>query len=272
MVSKKPVSPLVPYLLAGLAACAGPRHFVADNLYEEPAPRAPVGIAVDQVFSRAPWQLRHAAQHRERFLPEARLMLPDIAESFTLGELFVYAEDGSDIQLVYVSWPVGTPEENRVVIRLSVYRAPTDLEREWSTFDRRWHEMQTGTLVDPLPVPADYPSDTKRKAWTLPVGDGYGAPAFEQMILFHSGGWSVRCQIAAAAEARAAATARILAFLGRLYPGIPATASSQDDAPRVSWGSCLTYLTSRNQPSRSTCRTRTSTTRAMPSAWSSSSR
>jgi hypothetical protein len=218
MVSKKSVSSLIPFFLAGISGCAAsPRH-VADNLYDEPALRVPIGAEAEQVFTRAPWELRNNDDGRSRYLREAQLTLPDSAESFALDETFVYAADGSDVQLVYVSWPPGAREQSRIVVRVSVQRAKTELETEWSAFDRRWHQMQAGTLAGPLPVPAQYPSDTKRKAWVLPVGDGYGAPAFEQIVLFHSGGWSVRFKLACAAKTIDAAAPRILPFLRRLYP------------------------------------------------------
>jgi hypothetical protein len=217
MVSKRSVSPLIPFLLAGVSGCAAPTRSVPDNLYDQAAARAPIGAEAEQVLTRAPWQLRNTPDGRAHDLPEAELTLPDSAESFTLDQTFVYAADGSDVQFVYVSRLPGPPEQSRVLVRVSVRRAATDLEHEWEALDERWHGMQAGTLAEPLPLPAQYPSDTKRKAWVLPVADGYEAPAFEQIVLFHSGGWSVRYKLACPAQSIDTAAARILPFLRRLY-------------------------------------------------------
>jgi hypothetical protein len=50
-------------------------------------------------------------------------------------------------------------------------------------------------------------------ARTVPVGDGFGAAAFEQTVLRRSGGWSVRYDIACAAASRDKVRGRIVAFL-----------------------------------------------------------
>jgi hypothetical protein len=187
---------LVPVLVAGIAGCATQRPFTADNMYDEPRPRAPVGAEAAEVFTRTPWELRNTSDGKARYQREAGLMLPDSAEAFSMGEVLVYATDGSDVQLVYRSSPLAESPESRAMVRISIHRPAADLDTEWKTFERKWHEKQAGTLVSPLGLPDNYPADAKRMAWTLPVGDGYGAPAFEQIVLFHSGGWDVRYKIA----------------------------------------------------------------------------
>ncbi len=195
------------------AGCVATHPIVADNTYEEAPPRNPIGAEAAEVFTRTPWQERSTPAGKARYQREAHLLLPDASGSFKLGEVAVYAADGSDVQMEYVSDPAGAPKESRVVVRVSVYRATHDLEGEWRSFLRWWHERQSGTLTDPLPLPAHFPSDTKRMAWTLPVADGFGEPAFEERVLLRRDGWFVRYKIACAANARAALTEQILAFL-----------------------------------------------------------
>ncbi len=212
-----------------VAACASSGSFIADNLYEEPPSRAAVAGRAAEVFERWPWEQRITPSGLVRYHQEAQVRLPDSAESFHLREIAVYTTDGRDVELEYQSFLPGDLPDARALIRVAVYQAPVDLETEWTSYARRWHERQAGTLTEPLPLPGDYPAETKQSAWLLPVGDGYDAPAFEQRVLFHNGPWAVRYQIACPAQARDAAAPRIVAFL-RWMRAVPSGGSSSSEA------------------------------------------
>lgn len=209
-----------------VVACATKSSFVADNLYDEPPAPAPLGAKASEVFTRAPWEMVDTAGGRARYHRGARVRLPDSAESFVLAETSVYAVDGSDVQLMYVSAPAGETVESQAVVRVSVYRTRLDLDAEWTRLARRWHQKQSGTLAEPLPLPDDYPPESKRMAWVLPVGDGYEAAAFEEIVLYHVGTWSVRYQINCAAKAKDKVAGRILAFLRWIRAGAKDTQQS----------------------------------------------
>jgi hypothetical protein len=205
-----------------VAGCAPMPPVVADTFYVKPPPQPPAGGAAVGMFQRLPWELELGPDGAVRYHHEAHLRLPDLVDSFRLTEILVYASDGSNVQLEYVSPSLGKPAEYRVVIQLAVYRAPAALATEWKSFEQRWHENPPGTLTEPLLLPADWPVDTKQMAWTIPVGDGREAPGFEERVLFQNGGWSVRCEITCAVEARAVAAKRIVAFLRSIRAPPPA--------------------------------------------------
>lgn len=220
-----------------VAACASSRTFVADNSYDQAPARAPVGAEAAEVFTRAPWKLERTASGELREQREAGLRLPDRVASFDLDEVFVYAPDGSDVEAVYVSFyvpsdavpqPFWPRDQPRAEIRVFIYRAPADLDTEWEGFERWWRERQSGTAVAPLSLPAAYPDDSKRMAWTAPVGDGYPGPAFEQIVLFHSAGWSIRYEITCAASARDGVSPRVLDFLRWIGAGLRPRAPVRD--------------------------------------------
>lgn len=216
------ISRLLPPIALVVAGCARVPPVVADTFYVKPPPQPPVGGAAVGIFQRLPWELELSPDGAVRYHHQAHLRLPDSVDSFRLNEVFVYASDGSNVQFQYVSPSVGRPPEYRVVIQLAVYRAPAALEAEWKSFVQSWHENPIGRLTEPLPLPADYPSDSKRMAWTVPVGDGQEVPGFAERLLFQSGGWSVRCEITCPVEARDAAAKRIVAFLRAIRAPPPA--------------------------------------------------
>jgi hypothetical protein len=218
-------------LLAAPIGCGTQHSFTADNSYDQPPPRAPVGDDATAVFSRSPWTLRRTSSGQVRYLDEARLVLPDAAKAFVLNEIFVYTADGSDVQLLYVSDPPGAVQKSRATVRISIWRSSADLDTEWKRFERRWQERQAGARAQPLPLPSNYPAETKRMAWTVPVGDGYGGPAFEEIILFHDGGWYVRYGITCSMNALPEASNSIVSFLRGLHaPADQVGLLGQDEA------------------------------------------
>lgn len=212
----KPIVASVRRLLpvaAVFAGCATAQPFVADNTYTEPPPSPRTGTAADDVFMRKPWEIWRVPTGKARYHREAKVLLPDSIETFKVGEISVYAPDGSDVQLDYASDGLGEHAQSRVTVRVSVYRAPSDLDTEWESVLRQRHEMQGAASATPFPLPDYYPRDTKQMAWLLPVGDGHSGPVFEQVVLFHSGGWSVRYKISCPAEDVATVGKRTRAFL-----------------------------------------------------------
>ena len=216
MTKIKPIALPMPFLPAALAlvtSCATAKPFVADNTYDEPPPSAPLGANADDVFMRKPWEMWNVPSGKARFHRDAKILLPDSAESFKVGEVSVYAADGSDVQLDYSADGLGEHAQSRVSVRVSVYRAPADLETEWQAMERKRREKQGAASAEPWPLPDYYPRDTRQMAWTVPVGDSIPGPAFEQILLFHSGGWSVRFKITCPTEDRNAVEKQTLAFL-----------------------------------------------------------
>ena len=199
--------------ICALSACASSGPFVPDATEKLPAASARENGSADDVFMRAPWELWRVPHGTARYHRGTHLLLRDEAESFRVGEVSVYAADGSDVRLDYTSIDLGGGSQSRVTISVFVYRAPAALDGEWQTLTENTRRKWPGaTVAEPFPVPARFPSDTRQLALVAPARAGASA-TFAQTTLFHSGEWAGRYEITCAAEDVAVVRAKATAFL-----------------------------------------------------------
>ncbi len=190
-------------LAAGsLAACATARPFVADAPEKIPAASARENANANDVFMRAPWELWRVPNGTARYHRGTHLLLRDQLEAFRLTDASVYEADGSDVRLDYTAIDLGSGSQSRVTISVFVYRAPSDLDKEWDAVGDRLRRRWPGASpAEPLSLPPRFPPDTRQMALLAPARAGGGTDAtFVQTTLFHSGEWAARYELNCAAE------------------------------------------------------------------------
>jgi hypothetical protein len=162
----------------------------------------------EDVFLRDPWELWRTPHGGARYHRGTFMLLPDEVESFKVGDISVYAKDGSDVRLDYHS--IGSGAQSVESISIFVYRATGGVEQEWaSVVDRLRREHPGAESAEPFPIPVHYPANTKQAAFVVKRDD-----RFAQVSLFRHAGWTVRYQIECQVEdVTGAARAKTLAFL-----------------------------------------------------------
>jgi hypothetical protein len=170
------------------------------------------------VFLRKPWMLWHVSDRTARWHREAFMLLPDETESFKAAEVSVYAADGSDVRVDYVSIELGSSAQSRESISVFVYRAPGPLDSEWtSVVDRAKRKYAGAKPGQVFPLPDEHPPGTKQMALIAPVRTGDKTiDTFVQVMLFHQGEWAVRYEIACPVTDMAVARGVTRSFLGSL--------------------------------------------------------
>ena len=167
---------------------------------------------------RKPWEIWRVHGGTGRYHREAFVLLPDDAEPFKVGDVSVYAADGSDIRVDYTSVDLGAGSQSHESISVFVYRASSGLEDEWkSVVARVMRERPGATATDPFPLPANYPRDTRQMALIASERSGDRANAtFVQVALFRQGAWAVRYEIACPYDDIAVAREKTRLFLRSL--------------------------------------------------------
>lgn len=195
-----------------LGACATP-GFVPDATTKVQPPSVRDDDPND-VFMRAPWELWKVPNGRARYHRGTHLLLRDEYESFRVGDISIYARDGSDVRLDYTSVDLGAGSQSRATVSVFVYRAPGNLDEEWQSVTERMRRRWPGASpTEPFPVPPRHPPDTRQMAVIAPPSGGGTQPRFVQTTLFHSGGWAARYEITCAAEDVDVARKKVGAFL-----------------------------------------------------------
>jgi hypothetical protein len=183
-------------LAAGACADAGP--FIPDTTERIPPSSAREGASANDVFQRKPWMIWHVANRTARWHREAFMLLPDETQSFKAADVSVYAADGSDVRVDYVSIELGSSAQARESISVFVYRAPGSLDSEWtSVVDRAKRKYAGAKPGQVFPLPEEHPPGTKQMALIVPVQTADRTiDTFVQVMLFHEGEWAVRYEIA----------------------------------------------------------------------------
>ena len=222
MSTPKPLRPLSIALLGAAClapgACASGGSVIPDTTERIPAPEAREGANPEDVFMRKPWELWRVPSGTARFHREAFVLLPNDTGSFKAAEVSVYAADGSDVRIDYVSIDLGESSQSHETISVFVYRAPGPLDSEWSALVARVRRQHAGARpADVFPLPAKHPPETRQMALAAPnpSADKTG-DTFVQVSLFHQGGWAVRYEIACPLADIAIAKDRTRAFLGEI--------------------------------------------------------
>ena len=182
-------------LAAGACADTGP--FIPDTTERIPPHSAREGASANDVFQRKPWMIWHISNRTARWHREAFMLLPDEAQSFKAADVSVYAADGSDVRVDYVSIELGSSAQARESISVFVYRAPGSLDSEWtSVVDRAKRKYAGAKSGEVFPLPEEHPLTTKQMALIAPVQSGDKTiDTFVQVMLFHQGEWAVRYEI-----------------------------------------------------------------------------
>jgi hypothetical protein len=203
-------------LAAGACANAGP--FIPDSTERIPSPSAREGASANDVFLRRPWMIWHVSNRTARWHREAFMLLPDETESFKAADVSVYAADGSDVRVDYVSIELGASAQLRESISVFVYRAPGPLDSEWtSVVDRAKRKYAGAKPGEVFPLPEEHPPGTKQMALIAPVqSGGKTIDTFMQVMLFHQGEWAVRYEITCPVTDIAVARGITHSFLGSL--------------------------------------------------------
>jgi hypothetical protein len=181
-----------------LAACADAGPFIPDTTERIPPSSAREGASANDVFQRKPWMIWHVANRIARWHREAFMLLPDETQSFKAADVSVYAADGSDVRVDYVSIELGSSAQARESISVFVYRAPGSLDSEWTSVvdraKRKYAEAKPGQV---FPLPEEHPPGTKQMALIVPVQTAdRTVDTLVQVMLFHQGEWAVRYEIA----------------------------------------------------------------------------
>jgi hypothetical protein len=202
-------------LIVSSPACSTSASFVPDKTDRIPPPQAREGGDANDVFMRAPWELWRSPRGPARYHRGTFLLLPDDADAFKSSEVSVYAADGSDVRVDYVSVDFGAGSQSNERLSVFVYRAPADLEGEWkSVVERARRRWPGATAAEPFPVPPHHPPQTKQMALTAPARAGEaGSATFVQVTLFHQGEWAARYEIACPAADVAVARKKTGEFL-----------------------------------------------------------
>jgi hypothetical protein len=203
-------------LAAGACADAGP--FIPDNTERIPAPSARAGASANDVFQRKPWMLWRVSNVTARWHREAFMLLPDETQSFKAAEVSVYAADGSDVRVDYVSIELGSSAQSHESISVFVYRAPGTLDSEWtSVVDRAKRKYAGAKPGEVFPLPEKHPPGTKQMALIAPVQTADKTiDNLVQVMLFHQGEWAVRYEITCPLTDVAVARGITRSFLGSL--------------------------------------------------------
>jgi len=200
-------------LALGLGACAPP-SLVADTTHKIPPASAREHGDPSDVFLRAPWELWRVPSGTARYHRGTHLLLRDELESFQVGDISIYAADGSDVRLDYTSVELGSGSQSRATVRVFVYRAPGSLDDEWRDATGRLQSTRPGaTATEPFPVPPRHPPDTRQAAVIAPPSAGAPSGTFAQTTLFHVGEWAARYEITCAASDVPVARKKVGAFL-----------------------------------------------------------
>ncbi|HEY5281554.1 MAG TPA: hypothetical protein VIM14_02085 [Polyangia bacterium] len=203
------------------ASCANGGPVIPDATDRISPPSAREGADANDVFMRKPWEVWRISGENAgiaRFHREAFMLLPDRRDSFRVGDIAVFAADGSDVRLDYATIDMGTGSQSRESISVFVYRAPGPLEDEWkSIVDRTRRKHPGATVADPFPPPGKHPPDLKQMALVAPRDSGDQSSAtFVQVALFHQGAWAVRYEIDCPFVDVPVARTQTLAFLRSL--------------------------------------------------------
>jgi len=188
---------------------------MADPPDRTQATNAREGGSANDVFLSKPWEIWSIPGGTARHHREAFLLLPDEAASFKVADISVYAADGSDVRVDYVSVDLGSNSQSRESISVSVYRAPGSLDGEWaSVLDHVKRKHPGSRPTDPFPLPDKHPPETKQAAMvdSARSGDSVGG-TFVQVSLFHTNGWAVRYEISCPLADVAIARTKTRAFL-----------------------------------------------------------
>jgi hypothetical protein len=167
---------------------------------------------------RKPWELWRVPSGTARYHREAFVLLPNDSGSFKAAEVSIYAADGSDVRIDYVSVDLGENSQSHETISVFVYRAPGSLDSEWSTVAARARQKHAGAKpADVFPPPAKHPAEIKQMALIAPSPSGGGiGDTFVQISLFHQGDWAVRYEIRCPLADVAVARDITRAFLGEI--------------------------------------------------------
>lgn len=222
MSTQRPLSPLSIALLgtACLApvACASAGPVIPDTTDRIPPASAREGASANDVFLRKPWEIWRVPGGTARHHREAFVLLPNQSGSFKAAEVSVYAADGSDVRIDYVSIDLGENSQSQESVSVFVYRTPGPLESEWSKVVERVRRRHAGAKpAEAFPLPAKHPPETKQLALIAPSpsGDKIG-DTFVQVSLFHQGDWAVRYEITCPLADVAVARDVTRAFLGEI--------------------------------------------------------
>jgi hypothetical protein len=196
-------------LLVSLVGCMSGGSVIPDTRGKI----APVGTDENadpnDVFLRAPWELWQTPRGPARYHRGTFMLLPNQVESFKVGDVSVYARDGSDVRLDYQSIDFGSGSQSIESISIFIYRAAGEIEQEWaSVVDRLQRQHPGAETAEPFPIPVHYPPNTKQAAFLVKRAD-----RFYQVSLFRNAGWTVRYEITCPAEDVALARTRSLELL-----------------------------------------------------------
>jgi hypothetical protein len=195
-----------------LAACASGGPIIPDTSPKVAAIHPDENANPDDVFLRAPWERWQTPNGPARYHRGTFMLLPDQVESFKVGEISVYAKDGSDVRLDYHSVDFGAGSQSLGSISVFVSRAAGDAEQEWASAIDGLRRRHPGVeAAEPFPIPVHYPADTKQAAFLVKRDDH-----FVQVSLFRRDGWTVRYEINCPAEDIAVARTKGLAFLSAI--------------------------------------------------------
>jgi hypothetical protein len=192
-----------------LAACVSGGSVIPDTSAKVAAIHLDETANPDDVFLRDPWELWRTPSGPARYHRGTFMLLPNQAESFRVGEISVFAKDGSDVRLDYQSIDFGSGSQSLGSISVFVSRAAGDAEQEWALALGRLRQRYPGAeAAEPFPIPVHYPADTKQGALLAKSAD-----RFVQVSLFRRAGWTVRYEIDCPAEDIAVAREKSLSFL-----------------------------------------------------------
>jgi hypothetical protein len=196
-------------LVVLLAACASGGPVIPDKTAKTTRVSANDDANPDDVFLRAPWEQWRTPNGNARYHRGTYMLLPNAAESFEVGDISVYAKDGSDVRLDYHSVDFGSGSQSLGTISVWVARATGEVEQEWTAaVDGLRRRHPGGETTEPFPIPVHYPADTRQVAFLLGRAD-----RFVQLSLFRHAGWTVRYEISCPGEDIAVARKTSLAFL-----------------------------------------------------------
>jgi hypothetical protein len=199
---------LVPLLLL-VAACANGGPVIPDHSAKTTRVSTNDDANPDDVFLRAPWEQWRTPNGPARYHRGTYMLLPNAVESFKVGDISIYAKDGSDVRLDYHSVDFGSGSQSLGTIRVSVSPATGEGAQEWASAADDLRRRHPGAeTTEPFPIPVHYPADTRQVAFLLKRDD-----RFVQLSLFRHAGWTVRYEISCPAEDIAVARKTSLAFL-----------------------------------------------------------
>lgn len=201
---------VAPLLLLGACANVGP--VVPDHSAQTTRIDGNDDPNPDHVFLRDPWEQWRTPDGNARYHRGTYMLLPNRVESFTVGDISVYAKDGSDVRLDYHSVDFGSGSQSLGTISVFISRAAGETEQEWSTVLAGLRKRHPGAVTtEPFPIPVHYPANTRQAAF-LTAQQG----RFVQVSLFRHAGWTVRYEISCPAEDIAVARKTSLAFLAAI--------------------------------------------------------